>query len=93
MATSSTLRLIHPEIAGTGAAEAPLAVPSSGRAGSARASVCTDRSSGAEEATASETHESRLRRLFRRKARRRRAAGVASGWREEAILRAITRIG
>jgi hypothetical protein len=92
MATSSTLRVIHPEIAVTGAAEAPLAVPSSGRAGSARASVCIDRSSGrAEEATASETHESRLRRLFRRKARRRRTGGVAAGWREEAAIRAICR--
>jgi hypothetical protein len=59
MATSSTLRVIHLEIAPTCEAE---------------------------------THESRLRRLFRRKARGRRAA-VVSGWREEAILRGTTRMG
>lgn len=59
MATSSTLRVIHPEIA----------LPRE-----------------------AETRESRLRRLFRRKARRRRAA-VVSGWREEAILRGTTRMG
>jgi hypothetical protein len=59
MATSSTLRVIHPEIALTREAE---------------------------------THESRLRRLFRRKARRRRTAAV-SGWRDEATVRATTRMG
>jgi hypothetical protein len=40
---------------------------------------------------AAESHDSRLRRLFRRRARRRR--GVHSGWREEATLRALTRMG
>jgi hypothetical protein len=60
MATSSTLRVVHPEIAVTGPVE---------------------------------THESRFRRLFRRKSRRRRAAVLMSGWREEATLRGITRMG
>jgi hypothetical protein len=35
--------------------------------------------------------ESRIRRLFRRRARRRRAA--IGGWREEATLRGMTRMG
>ena len=59
MATSSTLRVIHPEIAVKGPVE---------------------------------TYESRFRRLFRRKARRRGAA-VMSGWREEATVRGTTRMG
>jgi ribosomal protein L32E len=59
MATTSTLRVIHPEI---GAVRKP------------------------------QPHESRLRRLFRRRARRRDAA-VASGWREEAAVRGMTRMG
>jgi hypothetical protein len=59
MATPSTLRVIHPEIAVTREIE---------------------------------KHESRLRRLFRRKARRRGAAVVA-GWREEATVRGLTRMG
>jgi hypothetical protein len=59
MATTSTLRVVHPDIV--------LHVPQT-------------------------TPESRFRRLFRRRARRRRAAAV-SGWREEATLRAITRMG
>jgi hypothetical protein len=58
MATSSTLRLVHPDIV--------VRVP--------------------------ESHESRFRRLFRRRARRRRAPVVPS-WREEATLRGITRMG
>lgn len=58
MATS-TLRVIHPEIA---LVRAP------------------------------EIHESRFRRLFRRRGRRRRAA-LVPGWREEATVRAITRSG
>jgi hypothetical protein len=59
MATSSTLRVVHPDIV----------------------------------ARAPETHESRFRHLFRRKARRRRAAASAPGWRDEATLRGITRMG
>jgi hypothetical protein len=59
MATSSTLRLVHPDVV--------VRVP--------------------------ETRESRFRRLFRRRARRRRAAASASGWREEATVRGITRMG
>jgi hypothetical protein len=60
MATSSTLRVIHPDIV--------LRAP--------------------------ESHESRIRRLFRRRARRRRAGAPAvSGWREEATVRGITRMG
>jgi hypothetical protein len=55
MATSSTLRLVHPEI---------------------------------DLAREAEIHESRLRRLFRRRARRRRAA-LVPGWREEAIVRSM----
>jgi hypothetical protein len=60
MATTSTLRVIHPEI---GAVRRP------------------------------QTHESRLRRLFRRRARRRRNAAVPSGWREEATVRGMMRMG
>lgn len=58
MATSSTLRLVHPDIDLTH-------VP--------------------------QRSESRLRRLFRRRDRRRRAA--ASNWREEATFRGMTRMG
>jgi hypothetical protein len=57
MATSSTLRLVRPEI------------------GFAREPAIS---------------ESRLRRFFRRKARRR---ALVSGWRDEATLRFITRMG
>jgi hypothetical protein len=60
MATTTTLRVIHPEI---GAVRTP------------------------------QPHESRLRRLFRRRARRRRNTAVASGWREEATVRGMTRMG
>jgi hypothetical protein len=59
MATSSTLRVVHPDIV--------LHAP--------------------------ETSESRFRRLFRRRARRRRAAAAVPGWREEATVRSITRMG
>jgi hypothetical protein len=38
-----------------------------------------------------EPHHSRLRRVFRRRARRRRAVHYA--WRDEATLRALTRMG
>jgi hypothetical protein len=58
MATSSTLRLVHPDI--DFARKAP-------------------------------PTESRIRRLFRRRARRRRAA--VGGWREEAAFRGMTRMG
>jgi hypothetical protein len=58
MATSSTLRLVHPDVV--------LRVP--------------------------ERHESRFRRLFRRRSRRRRAAAL-SGWRDEATVRGLTRMG
>jgi hypothetical protein len=56
MATSSTLRLVHP---------VEIARP--------------------------QRNESRLRRLFSRRARRRQA--VVSNWREEATLRGMTRMG
>jgi hypothetical protein len=59
MATTSTVRVLRPEMA-------RVQVP--------------------------EIHESRLRRLFRRRARRRRAT-VPSGWREEATVRGMTRVG
>jgi hypothetical protein len=62
MATTTTLRVIHPEI-------------------------------GAVRQPKPDTHESRLRRLVRRRARRRRNATVASGWREEATVRGMTRMG
>ena len=39
-----------------------------------------------------EIHESRFRRLFRRRVRRRRTALVPD-WREEATVRGITRMG
>jgi hypothetical protein len=58
MATTSTVRVLRPEMA-------RVQVP--------------------------EIHESRLRRLFRRRARRR--ATVPSGWREEATVRGMTRVG
>jgi hypothetical protein len=56
MATSSTLRLVHP---------VEIARP--------------------------QRNESRLRRLFSRRARRRRAA--VSNWREDATFRGMTRMG
>jgi len=89
MATPTTLRLVRAEITFIPKAEAPLAVPSSGRTGFARASVCTDQSSRDNERVAvAELSESRARRFFRRKARRRAAV---SGWREEATLRSLIR--
>jgi hypothetical protein len=39
-----------------------------------------------------QTHESRVRRLLRRRARRPRRT-LHSGWREEGTLRAMTRFG
>jgi hypothetical protein len=59
MATSSTLRLVHPDVNMTHEAR-----PAS---------------------------ESWLRRFFRSRARRRRAA--VAGWREEAAFRGMTRMG
>jgi hypothetical protein len=89
MATPTTLLFVRVEITFIPKAEEPLAVPSSGRAGFARASVCSDRSRRDIEAvTLPKFAESRVRRFFRRKARRRAAV---SGWRDEATLRSLIR--